>query len=99
MVTEKSQKGKGLDRKRKPATHRGTASPLQEELAGRISELKEEHRNVEEHIGKLVNNRTRIIVSLFTLPGAQDPSTLFRQKCFPPRFPHQPTFPLSDSLV
>lgn len=63
------------------------ASHLQEELAGRISELKEEHRNVEEHIGKLVNNRTRIIVSPFPLPGAQDPSTLFLQNCFPSTSP------------
>ncbi|XP_006971354.1 E3 ubiquitin-protein ligase TRIM50 [Peromyscus maniculatus bairdii] len=36
-------------------------SRMKEELAGRISELKEEQRKVEEHIGKLVNNRTRII--------------------------------------
>lgn len=44
----------------------------QEELAGRISELKEEQRKVEEHIGKLVNNRTRIIVSPFPPPGTLD---------------------------
>ncbi|CAO2629942.1 E3 ubiquitin-protein ligase TRIM50 [Lemmus lemmus] len=36
-------------------------SRMKEELAGRLSELKEERRKVEEHIGKLVNNRTRII--------------------------------------
>ncbi|KAL6056266.1 hypothetical protein STEG23_020635 [Scotinomys teguina] len=36
-------------------------SRMKEELAGRISDLKEEQRKVEEYIGKLVNNRTRII--------------------------------------
>lgn len=40
---------------------------LQEELATLISELKQEQKKVDEHIGKLVNNRTRIVVSALSL--------------------------------
>uniref|UniRef100_A0A8C6RIU6 E3 ubiquitin-protein ligase TRIM50 n=1 Tax=Nannospalax galili TaxID=1026970 RepID=A0A8C6RIU6_NANGA len=36
-------------------------SRMKEELAARISDLKQEQRKVEEHIAKLVNNRTRIL--------------------------------------
>lgn len=36
---------------------------LQEELAALISDLKQEQQKVDEHIAKLVNNRTRIVVS------------------------------------
>lgn len=43
---------------------------LQEELAALISDLKQEQKKVDEHIAKLGNNRTRIVVSAFpcTLP-------------------------------
>lgn len=36
---------------------------LQEELAALISDLKQEQKKVEEQIARLVNNRTRIVVS------------------------------------
>uniref|UniRef100_A0A671EJP9 Tripartite motif containing 50 n=1 Tax=Rhinolophus ferrumequinum TaxID=59479 RepID=A0A671EJP9_RHIFE len=36
-------------------------SRMKEELAGLISDLKQEEKKVEEHIAKLVNNRTRIV--------------------------------------
>lgn len=36
---------------------------LQEELAALISDLKQEQKKVDEQIAKLVNNRTRIVVS------------------------------------
>lgn len=41
---------------------------LQEKLAALISELKQEQKKVDELIAKLVNNRTRIVVS--ALPSA-----------------------------
>ena len=40
---------------------------LQEELAALISDLKREQKKVDEHIAKLVNNRTRIVVSALFL--------------------------------
>lgn len=45
------------------ATNRAMACCLQEELAALISDLKQEQKKVDEHIAKLVNNRTRIVVS------------------------------------
>ncbi|VFV20988.1 e3 ubiquitin-protein ligase [Lynx pardinus] len=38
-----------------------SSSNLQEELAALISDLKQEQKKVDEHIAKLVNNRTRIV--------------------------------------
>ena len=43
---------------------------LQEELAALISNLKQEQKKVDEQIAKLVNNRTRIVVSA---PALGDP--------------------------
>lgn len=39
----------------------------QEDLAGLISDLQQEQKKVDEHIAKLVNNRTRIVVSALSL--------------------------------
>ena len=55
---------------------------LQEELAALISDLKQEQRTVEEQIARLVNNRTRIVVSappLCALPWDQPPTSPFLQ--------------------
>lgn len=56
------------------ATHEAMVHCLQEELAALISDLKQEQKKVDEHIAKLVNNRTRIVVSalfpLYPYPGA-----------------------------
>lgn len=49
------------------ATHRVMACCFQEELAALISDLKQEQKKVDEHIAKLVNNRTRILVSVLSL--------------------------------
>ena len=55
-------------------THEAMVHRLQEELAALISDLKQEQKKVDEHIAKLVNNRTRIVVSalfpLYPYPGA-----------------------------
>lgn len=40
---------------------------FQEELAALISDLKQEQKKVDEHIAKLANNRTRILVSVLSL--------------------------------
>lgn len=55
------------------ATDGAMARCPQEELAGLISDLKQEEKKVDEHIAKLGNNRTRIVVSALSLcpyPGA-----------------------------
>lgn len=49
------------------ATHRAMAWCFQEELAALISEVQQEQKKVDEHIAKLVNNRTRILVSILSL--------------------------------
>lgn len=55
---------------------------LQEELAALISDLKQEQKKVEEQIARLVNNRTRIVVSappLRALPWGRPPAFPFLQ--------------------
>ena len=64
----------GADSVQGSATHEAVVRCLQEELAALISDLKQEQKKVDEHIAKLVNNRTRIVVSALSLcplnPGA-----------------------------
>lgn len=49
------------------APHEAVLCCPQEELAALISDLKQEQKKMEEHIAKLVNNRTRIVVSALSL--------------------------------
>lgn len=62
---------------------------LQEELAALISDLKQEQKKVDEQMAKLVNNRTRIVVSAPALgvpcPGPATSPSLYRN----PRLPYK----------
>ena len=67
----------GAGRVKGSVAHGATGCCLQEELAALISDLKQEQKKVEEQVAKLVNNRTRIVVSSprpCVLPCDQPPS-------------------------